>query len=103
MPERRSIGIGLIGFGWMGQAHSRSYLRIPTLFPEREYDPRLVICADNVASRRDEAAGSFGFAEVTGRRGSTGWSVQEPRSHAWAGSSQKAQARSAAGPAMTLR
>ena len=44
-----SIGIGVIGFGWMGQAHSRSYRRIPTLFPERTFDPRLVVCADNVA------------------------------------------------------
>jgi predicted dehydrogenase len=60
-----TIGIGLIGFGWMGQAHSRSYLRIPTLFPERTYEPRLVICADNVASRQAEAVGSFGFAAAT--------------------------------------
>ena len=26
------IGVGVIGFGWLGQAHSRSLLRIPTLF-----------------------------------------------------------------------
>ena len=32
---RRPIGIGVIGFGWMGQAHSRSYLRLPTLFEDR--------------------------------------------------------------------
>jgi predicted dehydrogenase len=62
---RPTIGIGVIGFGWMGQAHSRSYLRIPTLFPERTFDPRLLICADNVAARRDEAVGSFGFAAAT--------------------------------------
>jgi hypothetical protein len=30
------LGIGLIGFGWLRQAHSRSMLRIPTLFAERE-------------------------------------------------------------------
>jgi predicted dehydrogenase len=62
---RPTIGIGVIGFGWMGQAHSRSCLRIPTLFPERTYEPRLVICADNVAARQDEAVGSFGFGEAT--------------------------------------
>jgi predicted dehydrogenase len=60
-----TIGIGVIGFGWMGQAHSRSCLRIPTLFPERTFDPVLVSCADNVATRRDEATRSFGFAEAT--------------------------------------
>ena len=63
--SRPEVGIGVIGFGWMGQAHSRSYLRIPTLFPERTYDPRLVICADNVTARRDEAVGSFGFGDAT--------------------------------------
>jgi predicted dehydrogenase len=58
------IGIGVIGLGWMGQAHSRSYLRIPTLFPERSFDPVLVGCADSVAARREEAIRSFGFAEA---------------------------------------
>ena len=64
MPERRAIGIGVIGFGWMGQAHSRSYRRIPTLFPERTFEPRLVACADTVAARCDEATSSFGFEEA---------------------------------------
>jgi predicted dehydrogenase len=62
---RPKIGIGVIGFGWMGQAHSRSYLRIPTLFRERTYDPRLVICADNVPARQDDAVSSFGFSGAT--------------------------------------
>ena len=66
MPERRTIGIGVIGFGWMGQAHSRSFRRIPTLFPERSFEPRLVACADNVPARCEEATSSFGFAR--GRR-----------------------------------
>ena len=30
----RSIGIGLIGFGWMGHAHARSYRSLPVYFPE---------------------------------------------------------------------
>lgn len=59
---RKRIGVGVIGFGWMGQAHSRSYLRIPTLFPERTYDPHLVVCADSIEARRDDAVASFGFA-----------------------------------------
>jgi len=59
------VGIAVIGFGWMGQAHSRSYLRIPTLFADRPADPELVICADNVPARAAEAVRSFGFAEAT--------------------------------------
>ena len=39
---------------------------------------------------------------VMGRRGSMSWPSQVPRTQAWAGSSQKRQARSA-GPAITLR
>ena len=45
---RKKIGVAVIGFGWMGQAHTRSYLRIPTLFPERDYDPELIIISDNL-------------------------------------------------------
>ena len=29
----------MLGLGWMGQAHSRSVLRIPSLFPERSFQP----------------------------------------------------------------
>jgi predicted dehydrogenase len=62
---RRRIGVGVIGFGWLGQAHSRSLLRIPTLFRERGFDAELVICGDTLGERRDEAVGSFGFARST--------------------------------------
>jgi predicted dehydrogenase len=59
------IGIAVIGFGWMGQAHSRSYLRIPTLFPDVPAVPELVICADNVAGAGEDAVRRFGFREST--------------------------------------
>jgi predicted dehydrogenase len=62
---RRRLGVGVIGFGWLGQAHSRSMLRIPTLFEERTFDPRLVICADPVPGLAREAVGSFGFGAGT--------------------------------------
>lgn len=66
MSER--IGIGVIGFGWLGHAHSRSMLRIPTLFTDRSYDPVLVACSDPMAERVAEATASFGF-----RRAGTDW------------------------------
>jgi predicted dehydrogenase len=59
------VGIGVIGLGWMGQAHSRSYLRIPTLFPERAFDPVLVSCADSDPNRRANAIDGFGFAQAS--------------------------------------
>jgi predicted dehydrogenase len=58
---RRRLGIGVIGFGWLGQAHSRSIARIPMLFPQRSYEPRLVACADALEARVHEATASFGF------------------------------------------
>jgi predicted dehydrogenase len=63
--SRRAVGIGLIGFGWLGQAHSRSMQRIRTLFPEREFDPELVVCSDVVPARAEEAVGSFGYRRAT--------------------------------------
>src|SRR3954471_12294526 len=59
---RRRIGVGVIGFGWLGQAHSRSLLRIPTLFPERAFDAELVVCGDTLPEPRGDAGRSFGFA-----------------------------------------
>jgi predicted dehydrogenase len=65
---RPRIGVGLIGFGWLGQAHSRSMQRIRTLFPEREFDPVLVAVSDAVPARVDEAVESFGYL-----RGDADW------------------------------
>ena len=71
--QRARIGVGLIGFGWLGQAHSRSLLRIPTLFADREFDTELVICADNVPARQGEAVDGL---RLRARRRPTGgaWS-----------------------------
>lgn len=58
---KKRIGVAVLGLGWMGQAHSRSVLRIPSLFPERSFDPELVVCADTEADRRTRAVEDFGF------------------------------------------
>ncbi len=65
MTTRHRLGVGVIGFGWMGQAHSRSAARISSLFPERSFDTDLVVCGDNVAERQVEAIEGFGFREAT--------------------------------------
>jgi predicted dehydrogenase len=59
------IGIGIIGMGWMGQVHARSYNAVPLRFPELDVKPRLVICSDNVASRVETAKEQLGFAAGT--------------------------------------
>ncbi len=35
----KTIGIGVVGFGWMGQAHTRAYRDIPVYFPETGIQP----------------------------------------------------------------
>ena len=64
MSTRPVLGIGVVGFGWMGQAHSRSAARIASLFPERVFDTALVVCGDNVAERREQAVSGVGFREA---------------------------------------
>ena len=59
------IGIGVVGFGWMGQAHSRSYRNIPAYYPQYGVAPRLVAVADTVADRVDLAKANFGFEDGT--------------------------------------
>ena len=63
--RRRRIGVGVVGFGWLGQAHSRSLLRIPTLIADRSFDPQLIACSDMLPARLDEAVTSFGFKRAT--------------------------------------
>lgn len=65
MSTRAPLRAGVIGFGWLGQAHARSLARIPTLFADRGFDPQLVICSDTVPERRQEATSAFGFREAT--------------------------------------
>lgn len=62
-----TIGIGVIGMGWMGQVHSRSYGMIPQRFPDSDFEPRLVICSDNVEARATKAQKMLGFEQSTTR------------------------------------
>lgn len=55
------LGVAVLGLGWMGQVHARSMLRIPSLFPQRSFDPSLVVCADTEEERRNRAVNDFGF------------------------------------------
>lgn len=59
------IGIGIVGFGWMGRAHARAFRDIPVYFPGSGIEPRLVAVAESVSDRRDLAKANFGFSEAT--------------------------------------
>jgi predicted dehydrogenase len=59
------IRIGVVGFGWMGQAHSRAYRDIPVYFADAGIRPRLVSVADSVPTRVELAQKNFGFESGT--------------------------------------
>lgn len=64
----RTVGIGVIGMGWMGDAHSRAYGLVGDRFHERGIVARLVACADVDPGRAAAAQARYGF-----ERSSTDW------------------------------
>jgi predicted dehydrogenase len=48
----RSLRVGIIGFGWMGQVHARAYTRMTQYYPDLRLRPELVAVADNTADSR---------------------------------------------------
>ncbi|ADB75403.1 Gfo/Idh/MocA family protein [Geodermatophilus obscurus] len=61
----RSIGVGVIGFGWMGRVHAQAHARLRHHFPDLGQVPELVAVADDVPGRAEAAAAQFGFASAT--------------------------------------
>jgi predicted dehydrogenase len=55
-----SLGVAVVGYGWMGRLHAQAYLRLPHHYPELPA-ARLIGVADPEAERRDEAVRRFGF------------------------------------------
>ena len=61
----RTVGIGLIGVGWMGRVHSAAYRRCLDHFPDCAGAARLVVAADESEERAREAAGRLGYERWT--------------------------------------
>lgn len=64
--SKRPLNIGLIGSGFMGQAHADAYRRATMLYPGLPLQPRLYKLADVNAEVAAQAAARFGFAHATG-------------------------------------
>jgi predicted dehydrogenase len=58
---RRTIGVAVVGFGWMGRVHARAYSRLPHHFADLPAVPKLVAVAEDVPGRAKEGAEQFGF------------------------------------------
>jgi predicted dehydrogenase len=59
------LGVGIVGWGWMGQVHARAYARLRQHYPEAPLRPTLVAVADNAPDERlANAIETFGFCEA---------------------------------------
>ncbi len=66
-PMRPELGVGVIGFGWMGQVHARAYARLLHHYPAAPLRPRLVAVADTAQDDRlAVAADAYGFGGIHG-------------------------------------
>jgi predicted dehydrogenase len=61
-PKRlREIGVGLIGYAFMGKAHANGYMRMPVFFYPPPAKPRLVAICGRTEDAVSEAAKKYGF------------------------------------------
>ncbi|MFF5476128.1 Gfo/Idh/MocA family protein [Streptomyces sp. NPDC012935] len=60
-----TLGVAVVGFGWMGRVHTQAYARVPHHYPQLALRPQLVTVAEEVPGRAEEAAAQFGFASTT--------------------------------------
>ncbi len=60
-----TLGVAVVGFGWMGRVHTQAYARVRHHYPQLTLVPELVTVAEEVPGRAEEAAAQFGFASTT--------------------------------------
>ncbi|SNY62252.1 Predicted dehydrogenase [Paractinoplanes atraurantiacus] len=59
-----SLGVAVVGFGWMGRVHTQAYARVAHHFADVP-GVRLVSVADDVPGRAQAAANRYGFGKST--------------------------------------
>lgn len=64
--SKTTLNIGLIGSGFMGQAHADAFRRARMLYPQLPMQPHLYCLADASDELAAAAAARFGFATSTG-------------------------------------
>lgn len=62
---KKTIGVGIIGMGWMGDVHARAWRAAPMRFPELGIQTELIICADEFEPRAKSAKAAHGFEKTT--------------------------------------
>ncbi len=64
MTEAREIGVAVVGFGWMGQVHTRAWARLAHHYPDVPLRPRFVAVADPDPGRRAHAKAAYGYGDA---------------------------------------
>lgn len=59
--QDRTIGVGVIGAGWLGDVHARAWARLRHHYPGLAVAPRFAAVADSVAGAREAAQRKHGF------------------------------------------
>lgn len=59
--EIKEIGVGLIGYAFMGKAHANAYIKMPVFFYPPPAKPRLVAIVGRTKDAVAEAAARYGF------------------------------------------
>jgi predicted dehydrogenase len=61
MVQDRTLGVGVIGAGWLGDVHARAWARLRHHYPGLAVQPRFVAVSDAVSGARDAAQRKHGF------------------------------------------
>jgi predicted dehydrogenase len=59
--EVKEIGVGMLGYAFMGKAHSNAYLKMPVFFYPPPAKPKLVAICGRTEAKVAEAARRFGY------------------------------------------
>ncbi|MEI6432280.1 MAG: Gfo/Idh/MocA family oxidoreductase, partial [bacterium] len=64
MAAKKKINIGLVGYQFMGKAHSNAYRQVAKFFPDTEVEPVLKVLCGRDESKVRSAAERFGFESI---------------------------------------
>lgn len=62
---KKTIGVGLISVGWMGNLHTHAYQAVSKIYPELDIEIKLIIAADTSEERVEYAKDVLGYSEGT--------------------------------------
>ncbi|MBJ9990403.1 Gfo/Idh/MocA family protein [Paenibacillus cellulositrophicus] len=60
----KALRIGMVGYKFMGKAHSNAYRALPMFFPEAPIQPQMAAICGRDADAVQQAAGQYGWAET---------------------------------------